>query len=164
MGVILTQHQVSVKQGMDLVQAKFSDRSMLLYYQDTFEICSKMRGLGTFALRYERNSPKLMIELEKYEQEPPNVPLSPRFRRSGLKTNVKAYRVDYEDQLVVLEFRDFTNNIHVVKMHYTDAVIVRAWLFKAAKEAKAWAGDDSRGFRVFAKLTDAEDNDKFAFG
>lgn len=159
MGVILTQHQMSVKQGMDLVQLNLDDRSILLYYQTTFDICMKIRGLATFALRYERNPPALMHELEKYEQEPSNVPLSPVFRRSGLMTNVDTWGVYQEDQLVVLVF----NDLHV-KMHYVDAVMVHAWLGKAAKEAKRWAGDSSRQFRVFAKLTDAEANDKFAFG
>ena len=159
MGVILTQQQVSVKHGMDLVQLKLGDRSMLLYYQHVFSICSKMRGLGTFALRYERNSPALMRELDKYELAPPDEPLSPVYRRSGLATNVETWKVSYEDQLVVLQFND-----QQFKMHYADSAVVRAWLYKAAKEAKAWAGDDRTGFRVFARLTDAEDNDKFAYG
>ena len=159
MGAILTQQQVSVKQGMDLVELHLGDRSILLYYQTVFEICMKIRGLATFALRYERNSPKLLRELEKYDQEPISEPLSPVYRRSGLAANVDAWNVTYEKQLVVLQFND-----QIFKMHYADAIVLHAWLGRAAKQAKCWAGDSSRQWRIFARLTDAEDNDKFAFG
>lgn len=159
MDIILTSKQVNVKQGMDLVELHLGDRSVILYYQTVFDICMKIHGLSTFALRYERNSPVLMQELEKYDLEPIDEPLSPVYRRSGLDTNVKRWRVGYENQLVMLQFDDL-----IVKMHYVDAVLVHAWLGRAAKQAKRWAGDSGRQFRVFAKLTDAEDNDKFAFG
>ncbi len=159
MGAILTQTQVSVKQGMDLVQLRLGDRQILLYYQEALDICLKIRGLATFALRYERNHPKLIRELEKYDHAPLDTPLSPVYRRSGLVSNVKSWNVTYENQLVVLRF-----NEQFFKLHYTDAAHLQAWLGRAAKEAKRWAGDSSRQFRVFARLTDAEDNDKFAYG
>ncbi len=159
MGAILTQDRMAVKYGMDLVQLKFGDRSILLYYHTVFDICMKIRGLATFALRHERKPPQLIRELEKYEREPLTEPLSPIYRRSGLATNVNTWDVTYEGQLVVLHF-----NEQKFKMHYADAAVLHAWLGRAAKEAKRWAGDNSRQWRVFAKLTDAEDNDKFAFG
>lgn len=119
----------------------------------------KIRGLATFALRYERNPPTLIRELEKYEKEPITEPLSPVYRRSGLATNVESWKVTYENQLVVMRFND-----QFFKMHYVDAIVLHAWLGRAAKQAKRWAGDSSRQWRLFARLTDAEDNDKFAYG
>ena len=119
----------------------------------------KIRGLATFALRYERNPPTLMRELDNYEKTPYDVPMSPVYRRSGLLTNVKSWQITHENQLVVMQFND-----QVFKFHYEDAVVLHHWLGRAAKEAKRWAGDSSRQWRLFARLTDAEDNDKFACG
>ncbi len=150
---------MSVKQGMDLIQLNLGDRSVLLYYHTVLDICMKIRGLATFALRYERNPPTLIRELEKYEKEPITEPLSPVYRRSGLATNVESWKVTYENQLVVMRFND-----QFFKMHYVDAIVLHAWLGRAAKQAKRWAGDSSRQWRLFARLTDAEDNDKFAYG
>ncbi len=144
---------------MDLVEANLGGSPILLYYQEVLDICMKIRGLATFALRYERNPPTLIRELEDYERTPFENTLSPVYRRSGLMTNVKTWKVTQENQLVVLRFND-----QYFKFHYADAVVLHAWLGHAAKEAKRWAGDSSRQWRVFARLTDAEDNDKFAYG
>ena len=156
---VLTAEQCNVKQGMDLVELNLGGQPILLYYQDVLDICMKIRGLATFALRYERNPPALIHELDNYEKMPLETPLSPVYRRSGLMTNVKGWKVTFEGQLVVIRF-----NEQIFKFHYVDAVILNHWLGRAAKEAKHWAGDTSRTWRIFARLTDAEDNDKFAFG
>lgn len=158
-GKVLTIDKCNVKQGMDLVELRLGDRRILLYYQTVLDLCMKIHGLATFALRYERNPPTLIRELDAYAQEPLTNELSPVYRRSGLTTNVGKWKVAYENQLVVLYFDD-----QIFRLHYADAVVLHAWLGRAAKEAKRWAGDSGRQWRVFARLTDAEENDKFAYG
>lgn len=156
---LFTFQDVNVRQGMDLVELQLGSNKLRLYYHDTLTICSKLQGNATFALRYERNHPKLWQELNKYEREPPKTPLHPNYRRSGLMSNVKMYKVSFKGQLVILQFDEL-----LAKFHYSDIPRIRAHLYRAAKEAKCWAGDSSKQWNIFARLTDAEDNDKFAYG
>jgi hypothetical protein len=152
------QHDL-VRQGMDLVELRLGSNKVRLYYHDVFTICSKLQGNATFALRYERNHPKLWAELNKYEREPIATPLHPTYRRSGLVSNVKVYKISFKGPLVILQFNEL-----VAKFHYSDVPRLRAHLRRAAKQAKRWAGDDSQQWNIFARLTTAEDNDKFAYG
>ncbi len=156
---LFTFEQVNVQQGMDLVELQLGSNKIRLYYHDVFTICSKLQGNATFALRYERNHPKLWAELNKYLLEPLTVPLHPTYRRSHMVANVKVYKISFEGPLVILQFNEL-----VAKFHYSDIPKLRAHLYKAAKEAKRWSGDSSKSWNIFARLTDAEDNDKFAFG
>lgn len=156
---LFTFHDVNVRQGMDLVELQLSSNKIRLYYYDVFTICSKLQGNATFALRYERNHPELWRELNRYEQEPITTPLHPTYRRSGLASNVQTYKVSFKGPLVILQFNEL-----VAKFHYSDIPRLRAHLYRAAKQAKRWSGDDSQQWTIFARLTDAEDNDKFAYG
>lgn len=156
---LFTFKQVNVRQGMDLVELQLASNKIRLYYHDVFTICSKLQGNATFALRYERNHPKLWSELNKYEREPIATPLHSQYRRSGLLSNVKKYTISFKGPLVILQFDEL-----VVKFHYSDIPRLRAHLWRAAKQAKRWAGDDSRQWNIFARLTTAEENDKFAYG
>ena len=156
---LFTFKQVNVRQGMDLVELQLSSHKIRLYYHDVFTICSKLQGNATFALRYERNHPKLWRELNKYEHEPIATPLHPTYRRSGLVSNVKVYKISFKGQLVILQFDEL-----VAKFHYSDIPRLRAHLYRAAKQAKRWAGDDSKQWNIFARLTTAEENDKFVYG
>ncbi len=156
---LFTFEQVNVRQGMDLVELQLASNKIRLYYQHVFTLCSKIQGNGMFALRYERNHPKLWRELSRYDQEPCIVPMHPCYRRSGLESNCKLQDVWFEGSLVVLQFDDL-----IAKFHYTDAARLRVHLYRGAKQAKHWAGDSSRSWNIFARLTTAEENDKFAFG
>ncbi len=156
---LFTSKLYNVRQGMDLVELQLDSCKIRLYYHDVFTICSKLQGNATFALRYERNHPHLWRELNKYEREPPGVPMHPTYRRSGLVSNVKVYKISFEGQLVILQFNEL-----VAKFHYSDIPRLRAHMYRAAKQAKCWAGDSSKSWHIFARLTTAEINDKFAFG
>lgn len=144
---------------MDLVELQLGSHKIRLYYQDVFTICSKLQGNATFALRYERNHPKLWAELNKYQHEPARVSLHPTYRRSYLTSNVKTYKISFEGPLVKMQFNELE-----ATFHYSDIPRIRAHMYRAAKEAKCWAGDSGRQWSIFARLTTAEDNDKFAYG
>ncbi len=156
---LFTFEHVNVRQGMDLVELQLRSHKIRLYYQDVFAICSKLQGNATFALRYERNHPKLWRELQLYDQEPITTPLHPVYRRSYLASNFTVYKVSFRGSLVILQFNEL-----VAKFHYSDIPRLRSHLYRAGKQAKRWAGDSSKQWTIFARLTDAEDNDKFAFG
>ena len=156
---LFTFEHVNVRQGLDLVELQLRTHKLRLYYHDVFTICSKLQGNATFALRYEQNHPKLWRDLQQYDQEPITTPVHPTYRRSGIASNVKTYKISFRGPLVILQFNEL-----VVKFHYSDIPRLRSHLYRAAKQAKRWSGDESRQRSIFARLTDAEDNDKFAYG
>lgn len=156
---LFTFEHVNVRQGMDLVELQLRSNKIRLYYHDVFTLCSKLQGNAMFALRYERNHPDLWRELQRYDQEPIIIPLHPTYRRSGLVSNVETYSVTFKGPLVILQFNEL-----VAKFHYTDIPRLRSHLYRAGKQAKRWAGDSNKQWNIFARLTDAEANDKFAYG
>jgi len=155
---LFTQEQINVQQGLDIVQLCLKDSKIKMYYPTTFEICSGMQGAIKFAMSHEGLKPKFWHELNKYERADLGVPLHRRYRRSSYTSNFKNWKVDFEGSLVVLWFDE-----DYFKMHFSDAAFVYAWLRRAAKQAKHWAGDRSRIYNTYAKLTDAEANDKILY-
>ncbi|KKN19228.1 hypothetical protein LCGC14_0947970 [marine sediment metagenome] len=158
MTVILKPAQMNVQQGMDLVQVRFESDRIRLYYQTTFKICVGLMGSIKFAMRNEGVRPGLFEQLNTYDRTNFTNPIHHEYRRSGLMTNVDKWDVGFEGSLVKLTFNDA-----YYMMHYSDGILLYAWLRKAAKEAKRWAGDRGRMFSTFARLTDAEADDKVLY-
>lgn len=150
--------QINVRQGLDLVELRLGTHKIRLYYQTAFKICSKLQGSSCFAMRHEWNHPKLWRELAIYDRDEYLDPTYHEYRRSDLTSNVKDYSVAWDGSLVTLTFDELTAHLH-----YSDAAILCVWLRKAAKQAKRWAGDKSRYWNTYARLIDAEDNDKFRY-
>ena len=70
--------------------------------------------------------------------------------------------MDVENQLILLVFETRNNKkALVVKMHYADALQWYTMARLSAREAKAWAGDDSKNMQATAHLTDAAQNARF---
>lgn len=158
MTVILKPAQMRVQQGMDLVQLQLGSDKIRLYYQTTFKICAALMGSVKFAMRHEGERPALWEQLSTYDRASVKVPLHREYRRSGHMTNIKDWEVSFEGSLVILTFDG-----RFYKMHYSDGIKLYAWLRRAAKEAKHWAGDRGRVYSTFARLTDAEANDKVLY-
>ncbi len=150
--------QINVQQGMDLVQLQLGSDKIRLYYQTTFKICAGLMGSTKFAMRHEGVRPKLFEELSIYDRTNYKNPIHHEYRRSGHVTNIETWDVGFEGSLVKLTFDD-----QFYMMHYEHAILLYAWLRKAAKEAKRWAGDRGRVFSTFARLTDAEEDDKVLY-
>ena len=150
--------QIQVQQALDLVQLCIGKDKIRLYYPTAFKICSSMAGAAKFAMRHEGARPALWNELAKYDRAICAVPLHREYRRTNHPTNIKTWEVAFEDSLVVLTFDD-----QFYKMHYSDAAVVQVWLRRAAKQAKNWAGDSGRIWSTYARLTDAEENDKVVY-
>lgn len=150
--------QINVQQGLDIVQLCLKDRKIRMYYPTTFEICSGMQGAIKFAMRHEGLRPGFWKELNKYERSALSVPLHKGYRRSGHMSNFDKWKVDFEGSLIILTFDD-----EFFQMHFSDAAFVYAWMRRAAKECKHWAGDRSRIYNTYARLTDAEADDKVLY-
>ncbi len=143
---------------MDLVQLQLGSDKIRLYYQTTFKICSSIQGAIKFAMGHEGVRPEVWHKINVYDRTDLETPLHHEYRRSGHSTNIKDWNVAFEGSLVVLTF-----DTQAYKMHFSDAVWIYAWLRRAAKEAKHWAGDRSRIYNTYANLRDAEENDKILY-
>lgn len=147
---LFTQEQVNVAQAMDIVEWTLGDRKIRLYYPTCFKISGALRVGGKAALDAAGGNVALWRELAKYELEAPFERVHHEYRRSGFLSNLEAWRIDVEGELVIAYLDDL-----VAKFHCTDALIFQAWLDVAARNAKAWAGDDYTGYVMTARLTDA---------
>ncbi len=156
---LFTQKQINVRQGLDLVELQLGTHKIRLYYQTIFKMCSGIQGAIQFAIRYEGSKVTLWKELNKYDRKAITTPMHFEYRRSGHMSNVKDWAVSFEGSLIVLKFDELT-----AKMHYSDAAVLYSWLRRAGKQAKNWSGDRSRTWNTYAKLVDAEQNDKLSHG
>jgi len=147
--------QVNVQQGLDLVNLQLGSNQIRLYYHTTFSICSSLQGATKLAMQNEGLKPDFWHKLIKYDWKGVDTPMHKTYRRSGHQSNLTDWEVAFEGSLVVLKLDDLT-----AKFHFSDAAKLQVWLRRAAKQAKNWSGDRSRIWNTFARLTDAEENDK----
>ena len=147
---LVTLKKINVAHAMDLVEWTLGDNKIRLYYPTCFKIAGALRVAGKAGVNAAGGNVKLWRELARYELAAPFSPVHSEYRRSGHLSNLKEWRVDVEGELTTI----YLDNL-VAKFHCTDALICQAWLDVAARQAKAWAGDDSTAFIVTGRLTDA---------
>lgn len=147
---LFTQETVNVAQAMDIVQWTLGDRKIRLYYLTCFRIAGHIRVCAKAGIEVAGSPLALWRELAKYEFETPDMLVNDEYRRSGFLTNLTTWDVDLEGELVVVHLDDLT-----AKFHCTDAILIQAWLDRAARQAKAWAGDTQEELILSARLTDA---------
>lgn len=147
---LFTRERVNVAQALDLVEWTLGDRKIRLYYPTCFKIAGGLRVAGKAGVDAAGGNVSLWRELAKYKLEAPFNRVHHEYRRSGFLSNLEAWHIDVEGELVVAYLDDL-----VAKFHCTDALIFQAWLDVAARQAKAWAGDDYDGLILTARLTNA---------
>lgn len=154
---ILTRHNVQVVSTSDVVNLRLGHNRLILYYQNTFEICNAVKMAAKLAQRHEGlQIPSWRETLKTMNVEiPKRVKMHKGFRRGGVVSNVSKWAVKWEGSLVVLIFDDLT-----CKLHYSDAFRLYLLLRANARNAKAWAGDPSKSMRGLGHLVDAEENYK----
>ncbi|KKM58118.1 hypothetical protein LCGC14_1549850 [marine sediment metagenome] len=155
---LFTLKQVNVQHALDLVQIQLGSDKIRLYYQTVFKLCVQTMGCAKQAMGHEGLRPKFWAKINQYERFTPATRLHHEYRRSEGLSNVKNWDVNPEDSLVVWTF-----NERFYKMHYSDAVMMYAWMRRAAAEAKNWAGDRSRIFSTSARLTDSNETAKILY-
>jgi len=106
-------------------------------------------------MQHEGIKPEFWQKLADYEGQVIDTPLNRLYRRSTYNSDVSDPTVDPEGSLVVCHFDDLT-----AKFHFSDAAQLCVWVRVAAQHCKNWAGDRSRIRKVYARLTDAEENEK----
>jgi len=152
---LFTQETVNVAQALDLVQWTLGDRKVRLYYPTCFKIAGGIRVAAKQCMGIGGDNARLWRALAEYEADAPPIRAHREYRRSGHLSNLKAWRVDVEGELVAVFLDDL-----VAKFHYADALLIQASLHRAAQQAKAWAGDHASALVMTARLTDASENDR----
>ena len=146
---------VAVAQALDLVQWTLGDRKIRLYYQTALNLAGAMRVAAKACMGIGGENSRIWRDLAKYERDAPPIVYHREYRRSGELSNLKAWRVDVEGELVAVYLDDL-----VAKFEFDLALMAQAALHRAAQQAKGWAGDDSTAFVITARLTDAAENDR----
>jgi hypothetical protein len=138
----------------DFVYVFLGAHTIKVPYQTGFEILTGIRMAAKMSMRHEGYSAKDWQAFAKLDRNEPNsVPTNKFHRRSSETANVKTWSVRWENSLVIIEANELT-----AKMHYSDAFYLYVNMRLACRQAKAWAGDQSRTLRGAAYLNDAEEN------
>jgi hypothetical protein len=162
MSAIFTLEQVSTSPRFEFVAMRFRDQTPLVPYPTAFKILNGVCMAAKHAMRYEAVANKYWRTLAYIDVDTVTFRAAREPRRSNLKSNVSNWRVNIENQLIVLYFETRNNKkALVVKMHYADALQWYTMARLSAREAKAWAGDDSKNMQATAHLTDAAANARF---
>lgn len=155
---LFTSEQVAVQKAQDIVRLILGPNKIRMYYPTVFKFCSDLQGASKLAMQHEGVKPEFWNKLAVYERQIIDTPLNRKYRRSKYTSNTGDPIVDVEGSLVVVRFDDL-----VAKFHYPHAAQLCVALRVAAKHCKNWAGDRSRIRNVYARLTDAEQNDKVRY-
>lgn len=151
MSGVLTRHDVSVCQTLDMVWLSIDSRRFELYYLTSSRIAGGLRVACKAAMGIAGGDAKLWRDLEDYEQRQNYPPFHYEYRRSCCATNIKSWSVRLNRELVTLVFDaevKFT-------FHCTDGIKLASQLNVACKMAKSWAGDASKTLICTGLLSDA---------
>ncbi len=162
MSAVFTLEQVSTSPRFEFVAMRFRDQTPMVPYQTAFKILNGVCMAAKHAMRYEAVANTHWRTLAYIDVDTVTFRAAREPRRSTLQSNVSNWRVDVENQLILLVFETRNNKkALVVKMHYADALQWYTMARLSAREAKAWAGDDSKNMQATAHLTDAAQNARF---
>lgn len=162
MSAVLTLEHVSTSPRFEFVAMRFRDQTPMVPYQTAFKMLNAVCMAAKHAMRYESLHNKHWRTLAHIDVDTVTFRAAREPRRSSLRSNVSNWRVDIENQLIVLYFETRNNKKALtVRMHYADALQWYTMARLSAREAKAWAGDDTKAMQATAHLTDAEANAKF---
>lgn len=150
---VLTIRHCDVSADMDMVRLSVGNASAMFPYQTAFEIAQSVRVASKMCMQHDHIPHKEHHDIALCADFVEGGKVHPHFRRSNLSSSIGCWRVGGEGVLVVIELDDT-----IIKLDYPDALKLHKWIRAGAKQAKAWAGDRSKGMRGLATLTDAEDN------
>ncbi len=142
-----------------MVELELGAIKVLIPYQAAFEMSQSLRLGAKQAARLDRVPATFWRDVDT--EDLTDVPRTHRggYRRSHLVPNFHKWEVQVHGALVGLYF-DGSG----MEFDYELAVKLHQMIRRAARRAKAWAGDHSKGRRMLGMLTTAEDDDKLGLG
>lgn len=153
MDELLIKQNIAVETDCDRVVLRVARVSFPMPYADGFKIAAYLRLACKGSMRISGESIKDWRKRSELSYHPDVGEVSPE-RRTTLTERIN-WLIGVEGELVTMHFG---NNI--IKLHFSDALRVAAWIKLGAKKAKRWAGDTSKSMTSLARLSDAEENYK----
>ena len=135
------------------MELRLGEHTPRVFYQTAIEFNPQIKLCARAAFQKEGASWREQWLWHNEDYGLPTVPRNPTFRRSAMQPSALKVKVDLDDRLVRIQFDDKLT----VRMPYEDACTLNGFIERAIRNAKNWAGDSTRGFRLSARLTDAEE-------
>ena len=142
---------------LDMVVIRLGDLRPRIPYQAALELAQSLRVGCKAAARYDRQSADFVNDMAEDINDTPRPHRG--FRRSRLVPNVNTWAIEPRPPLVAVLFDGAG-----MEMGYEEGVRLHFCIRRAARRAKAWAGDTGKGMRMLANLTDAEGDYRLGLG
>ena len=141
----------------DMVVIRLGDLRPRIPYQAALELAQSLRLGCKRAARHDRVPSTFVNDMA---EDITDIPAAHRgFRRSMLTPNVKKWQIEARPPLVAVLFDD-----RGLDLDYEAGVRLHHCIRRAARRAKAWAGDTARGTRMLSNITDAEEDYRLGLG
>ena len=156
MDALLSKHHIDVSTDCDVVVFKIGRAQARLTYASAFTISQRLRLHSKAGMDWAGDNNRQWVARGQLDSGPAPraLPLGPG---TGQPAQIrpqdprKAIGIVNEGELVVMRLGANVS----AKFHYEVALKLSEWLRLRAREAKAWAGDTSRGLSVMGLLHDA---------
>ncbi len=152
MTALLTPTQMGANDDLDFVVVTLGSLKPKMPWQTALQVCHHLRMHSKQAARFDRVPANFWRDVAVVDLDDCPAP-HPTFRRSTLQQNFKKWEVGSNPPLVALIFDG-----QWTQMGYEDGIKLHHEIRRAARRAKAWAGDTSKVSTALANLTDAEDD------
>ncbi len=156
---IATPTTIGANDREDMVVVTIADLRPMMPYQTALELAHHLRMHCKTAARHDRQSsdfwPDVPGQGDLNDCPKPNR----QFRRSRLVQNFNRWQVGDKGAEVALGFDGRWE-----AMGYEDGIRLHNMIRRAARRAKAWAGDSQRSRKMLSNLTNAEDDYRIGLG
>lgn len=151
--VLLEKMKLGADDEQDMVVIHLGSMHPMIPYQAALEIAQSLRVGCKIAAKYDRAAGTFVNEMSEDIQDIPKAHRG--FRRSMLVPSARQWLIEPRPPLVAVLF-----DAVGVEMGYEEGVRLHHCIRRAARRAKAWAGDTSRGVRMLGGISNAEDDDR----
>lgn len=150
--------RMGANDNQDMVVIRLGDMHPRIPYQVALELSQHLRVACKHACRFDHADGSFWTDVDIEDLEDCPKPHK-GFRRSLQAPNVKAWKIEVNAQLVNLTFDGVGR-----EMDYETGIKLHQMIRRAARRAKAWAGDAGKGTRMLANLTDAGEDYRLGLG
>ena len=146
--------RMGANDNQDMVVIRLGNSQPCIPYQSALELAQNLRVMCKQACRFDHVEGSFWTDVDIEDLY--DCPRPHRgFRRSNLASNVKAWTIQVKAQLIDLQFDG-----EGIEMDYETGIKLHQMIRRAARRAKAWAGDAGKGTNMLANITDAGEDDR----
>jgi hypothetical protein len=138
----------------DMVVIRLGDLRPMIPYQTALTLAHHLRMACKHAARFDKVAASFWTDVDIEDLY--DCPRPHRgFRRSNLVATIKDWKLEVNGQLVNLLFDGRGR-----EMDYETGIKLHQMIRRAARRAKAWAGDAGKSATMLSNLTDASEDDR----